>query len=563
MIQDRKIAYFSMEIGIDEAMPTYSGGLGVLAGDTILAAADAEVPMTAVSLVHRKGYFFQKLREDGQQIEEPVIWTVEDFLQEMPPRIEVSIEGRTVHIRCWKYEAKGVGGYIVPIYFLDTNLEENAPQDRELTDFLYGKDKRYRLCQEVILGIGGVRMLRALGYDKLDRFHMNEGHASLLTLELLDEQKRKRNAQSLNEEDIAAVRRQCVFTTHTPVAAGHDQFPMDLVRQVLGEQEAFSLNNVFCCGDALNMTYLALNLSHYVNGVAKKHGEVSQNMFRGYEIDAITNGVHAARWTSEPFGRLFDKYIPGWREDAFSLRYALSIPSEEAWEAHLQNKRRLVSFVNQETNAGMDAETLTLGFARRATSYKRPDLIFSDVQRLKSLCQKGGKLQIVFAGKAHPNDGEGKELIRRIFSVRGALLPEIRAVYLSNYDMAMGRLITAGVDVWLNTPQPPMEASGTSGMKAALNGVPSLSVLDGWWIEGCIEGITGWAIGENHRQAETPQDRRKDADSLYEKLEKVLYVYYRTPHQFLRVMLHAIALNGSFFNTQRMMQQYVLKAYFS
>lgn len=563
MIQDRKIAYFSMEIGIEESMPTYSGGLGVLAGDTILAAADARVPMAAVSLVHRKGYFFQKLTDDGRQIEEPVMWTVEDFLEEVPARVSVEIEGRTVQVRCWKYEAKGISGYGVPIYFLDTDLEENAPQDRELTDYLYGKDQRYRLCQEVVLGIGGVRMLRTLGYETIDRFHMNEGHASLLTLELLEEQKRKRNAQSLQEEDIATVRRQCVFTTHTPVAAGHDQFPMDLVRQVLGEQEVFSLKNVFCCNDRLNMTYLALNLSHYVNGVAKKHGEVSQNMFRGYEIDAITNGVHAARWTSEPFSELFDKYIPGWQEDNFSLRYALSIPSEEAWEAHLQNKRRLVSFVNQETNTGMDAETLTLGFARRATSYKRADLIFTDLERLKSLCRKGGRLQIVFAGKAHPNDNEGKELIRRIFSVRSKLLPEIRLTYLPNYDMAMGRLITAGVDVWLNTPQPPMEASGTSGMKAALNGVPSLSILDGWWIEGCIEGITGWAIGENHRLAQTSGDRQKDAEFLYEKLEKVLYVYYKTPLQFVNIMRHAIALNGSFFNTQRMMQQYVLKAYFS
>ncbi len=562
MDQYRKIAYFSMEIGIEEAMPTYSGGLGVLAGDTILAAADAEVPMAAVSLVYHKGYFFQKLTEDGQQIEEPVMWNVADFLEEMPARTSVTIENRPVQIRCWKFEARGISGFVVPVYFLDTDLPENAPQDRELTDYLYGKDSRYRLCQEVVLGIGGVRMLRALGCERIDRFHMNEGHSSLLTLELLEEQKRKRNAQEISKEDVAAVRRQCVFTTHTPVEAGHDRFPMDLVRQVLGVEAASSLQNILAAGDILNMTYLALNLSHYVNGVAKKHGEVSRHMFGGYEIDAITNGVHAARWTSEPFQDLFNKYIPGWQEDNFSLRYALSVPVAEVWEAHLQNKRRLIAYVNWETNAGMDIETLTLGFARRATGYKRADLIFRDRQRLRELSRKAGKLQLVFAGKAHPNDQEGKELIRRIFAVRGELLPEIRVVYLPNYNMTMGRLITAGADVWLNTPQPPLEASGTSGMKAALNGVPSLSVLDGWWIEGCIEGITGWAIGENHRLTPMAYDSERDAASLYEKLEKVLQIYYQTPLQFRNIMLHSIALNGSFFNTQRMMQQYVLKAYF-
>ncbi len=562
MNNERKIAYFSMEIGIAEAMPTYSGGLGVLAGDTILAGADMKIPMVAVSLLHRKGYFFQKLAEDGSQIEEPVAWSVDDFMEEMPPRVSVTIENRTVHVRCWKYEAQGGSGYVVPVYFLDTDLEENAPEDRELTHFLYGRDKKYRLCQEIVLGISGVRMLRALGYDEIDRFHMNEGHASLLTLELLDEQLRGRDGQTISGEDVSAVRQRCVFTTHTPVAAGHDQFSMDLVHQVLGPHEAFSLENVFCCGDTLNLTYLALNLSHYVNGVAKKHGEVSRTMFEGYQIDAITNGVHATRWTSESFQELFDVYIPGWREDNFSLRYALSVPLDEAWEAHQQNKRRLLQFVNRQTNLGMDVDTLTLGFARRATSYKRADLIFSDADRLRQLCGKAGKIQLIFAGKAHKNDEDGKNLIRRIFSASRELAPDFLIAYLANYDMELGRLMTAGVDVWLNTPQPPMEASGTSGMKAALNGVPSLSILDGWWIEGCIEGITGWAIGNNHRQADAPPDRAADARSLYEKLERVIHVYYQTPVQFRKVMLSSIALNGSFFNTQRMMQQYVMKAYF-
>jgi len=559
--ETKKIAYFSMEIGLDPAMPTYSGGLGVLAGDTILSAADMKIPMVAVTLLHRKGYFYQRLGADGWQTEEPVEWIPEDFTRELEPRIVVNIENRPVKVRAWEYIVKGFGGYAVPVYLLDTDLEENAPQDRVLTHYLYGKDARYRLSQEIILGIGGIRMLRALGYTELDRFHMNEGHASLLTIELLDERIQARKEDQITEEDIAEIRRQCVFTTHTPVAAGHDKFPMDLVREVFGSHKAFMLENVFCCENQLNMTYLALNLSHYVNGVAKQHGEVSRQMFSGYKIDAITNGVNATRWVCPSFQKLFDKHIPGWREDNFSLRYALSISCSEITQAHQQAKRELIQYVNQQSNLGMDTEVLTLGFARRATSYKRADLIFTDLQRLRSISVNEGRLQLVFSGKAHPNDTEGKELIKRIYSAARQLRPEIKIAYIPNYDMDLGLLLTSGVDVWLNTPQPPMEASGTSGMKAALNGVPSLSILDGWWIEGCIEGITGWAIGENHH-LEQHSDRAADAEHLYQKLEQVVRIYYKEQARFCSVRTHAIALNGSFFNTQRMMQQYVLKAYF-
>jgi starch phosphorylase len=560
---ERKVAYFSMEIGLEEGMPTYSGGLGVLSGDTIQSAADLRVPMVAVTLLHRKGYFFQKLTPDGWQTEEPADWVVEYFTKEQPSRVAVQIEGRTVHIRAWKYEVKGAGGYIVPVYLLDTDLAENSPQDRELTHYLYGRDKAYRLSQEIILGIGGVKMLRALGHSAVEKFHMNEGHASLLTLELLDEQVRKRRGDSITQDDITAVHDQCVFTTHTPVPAGHDQFPLDLAKRILGEHEAFVHKDAFCCDDKLNMTYLALNLSHYVNGVAKKHGEVSQHMFASYKIDSITNGVHAGRWVSPAMADLYDQHIPGWREDNFSLRYALSMPKNQLLEARSKAKSQLMEYVNREVNAGMDSEVLTLGFARRATGYKRPDLIFTDAEQLRKISREVGKFQLVFAGKAHPNDNNGKELIKHIVAAANTLRKDVKVVYLPNYDMALGRLLTAGVDVWLNNPQPPMEASGTSGMKAALNGVPSLSVLDGWWIEGCIEGITGWAIGgQNRRAQELSADNDGDAKSLYEKLRLVVELYYRDNARFCNIMLHAIALNGSFFNTQRMMQQYVMKAYF-
>ena len=576
-----------MEIALEAGLPTYSGGLGVLAGDTIRSAADLKVPMVAVTLLHRKGYFCQHLDASGWQTEEPAEWVVQDFLEEMPPRVTVKLEGRPVQIRAWKYEVKGIGGATVPVYLLDCDLPENTEWDRKLTHYLYGGDSWYRLCQETVLGIGGVRMLRALGYNSLTRFHMNEGHASLLTVELLYERVRKASRKLIEAEDIEAVRGQCIFTTHTPVPAGHDQFPVDMVRRLMGEGEfRLDVSNVLVAslrnhifrrgngnsegdgplreGDMLNMTYLALNLSHYVNGVAKKHAEVSQHMFAEYRVDAITNGVHAATWTSPAFQALFDKNIPGWREDNFSLRSALGIPSSEVWQAHSAAKRELVQYVNREANAGLDVDVLTLGFARRAATYKRADLLFRDLDRLRAISAKAGRLQIIYGGKAHPQDQAGKQVIQRIIQAGDALKHDIRVCYLPNYDMDLARRLVAGVDLWLNTPEPPMEASGTSGMKAALNGVPSLSTLDGWWIEGCIEGVTGWALGDRCDITTNPGDRAAcDAASLYDKLEQVIVpLFYGNRDRFLDVMRHAIALNGSFFNTQRMVLQYVLKAYF-
>jgi len=562
MNDQRKVAYFSMEIGLDARMPTYSGGLGVLAGDTIRSAADLNIPLIAVTLLHRRGYFYQRLDANGWQSEEPVEWIVEDFLTEEPQRSQVRIEGRTVNVRAWRYDVKGVGGFTVPVYFLDTRLPENSDWDRSLTDFLYGGDQHYRLCQEAILGIGGVRMLRALGYESIERFHMNEGHASLLTLELAYEEA-KRGTEKVTRECIEAVRKKCIFTTHTPVPAGHDQFPRDMVIRVVGvPEELFDVsdpavtalrNHVVTGQNLVNMTHLALDFSHYVNGVAKKHGEVSRLMFGGYSIDSITNGVHAATWTADAFERLYDRYIPGWRQDNFNLRYAMSIPHEAIWQSHTEAKKKLVDYVNQETNSGMDVNLPTIGFGRRAATYKRADLLFSDLARLKSIASTAGPFQIIYAGKAHPKDKEGKEVIQRIIRTKESLKEHIKVAYLENYDMRVGKMMTSGVDVWLNTPQPPMEASGTSGMKAALNGVPSLSILDGWWIEGHIEGVTGWSIA----------DHGMDVSSLYGKLEHVIIpMLYHDRHAFVDIMRHAIALNGSFFNTQRMMQQYVVNAYF-
>lgn len=553
MTEKQTIAYFSMEIGVESRMPTYSGGLGVLAGDTIRSAADLKVPMVAVTLVHRKGYFRQRFDENGWQQEEPVLWPVEEFLKETLQRVSIFLEGREVKLRAWRYDVQGISGFIVPVYFLDSNLPENNEWDRRLTDHLYGGDDYYRLCQEIILGIGGVRMLRALGHREITRFHMNEGHAGFLTLELLREEGER---EGVSELQIERVREKCIFTTHTPVPAGHDRFSIDLVRRVLGIPEMLpSIESLAVYEGLFNMTYLALNMSSYINGVAKKHGEVSRLMFAGYEIDAITNGVHAATWVSEPFQKLLDRFIQNWKEDNFSLRAALSIPVEDIMKAHAEAKRNLLYHVKNETGVDMDENILTIGFARRSTAYKRGAILFEDMERLKRIALNAGPLQLIYSGKAHPRDQGGKEIIKRIFDAAKSLQDKIKIVYLQDYNMDLAKKVISGVDVWLNTPQPPMEASGTSGMKASLNGVPNLSVLDGWWIEGHIEGITGWAIGESNQS--------KDAESLYEKLENIVAptFYYKRNH-FVEIMRHSIALNGSFFNTQRMMQEYVLKAYF-
>lgn len=555
----RRVAYFSMEMALDPAMPTYSGGLGVLAGDTLRAAADLEIPMVAVSLLHRKGYFRQRIDSEGRQREEPEEWNVGQHVKEMPQRMVVKIEGRTVQVRAWEYRVTGIGGFELPVYLLDTDLPDNEPSDRELTHYLYGGDERYRLCQEAILGVGGLRVLRALGFHHIERFHMNEGHAGLLTIARLQESMTEAGRTDVREEDIEGVRHSCVFTTHTPVPAAFDKFSPDLVKRVLSE-DVFRVVEQFFWEDSLNMTYLALNLSHYVNGVAKKHGETSRLMFADYQIDAITNGVHAPTWVSDPFQKLFDEYIPGWRVDNQSLRYALSIPNEGVWAAHNKAKVMLIDHIANVSGARLDPRVFTIGFARRAATYKRAELLFHDLNRLREIASKVGSFQLVFAGKAHPADEPGKDVIQQVIRAGKELEPTIKMVYLENYDVSLGKLITAGVDLWLNTPRPPLEASGTSGMKAALNGVPSLSTLDGWWVEGCIEGQTGWAIGDHD---DTPGRAERDAVALYDKLAKVILpLFYKDRAGFMRIMRRAIAINGSFFNTQRMIQQYVLRAYF-
>jgi starch phosphorylase len=556
---DVGVAYLSMEVALESDIPTYAGGLGVLAGDVLRSAADLGMAMVGVTLVHRHGYFRQRLDADGRQSTESMTWIPEARLARVDQRSEVTIEGRRVVIRAWRYDLRGANGHIVPVLFLDTDLPENDPDARALTNELYGGDDRYRLCQEVVLGIGGVRMLRAMGYQTIRRFHLNEGHSALLALELYAEAL----ARTPHAPATAAerVRRSCVFTTHTPVPAGHDQFPIGLAEKILGGPQVEALRTLGCCSDRLNMTLVALRLSHWVNGVARSHGEVSSSMFPGYHIASISNGVHSPTWTSSPFKRLFDRYIPDWHRSSFTLRYARAIPAAAVTAAHREAKQRLVDAVNERTGAVFSADALTLGFARRATAYKRPALLFHDVVRLRRLAQAAGGLQLVFAGKAHPRDETGQALIRAVVQHGAGLAPDVRVVWLPDYDLRLAQLITAGVDVWLNTPRPPEEASGTSGMKAAHNGVPSLSIRDGWWWEGHLEGVTGWAVGAARRDRPHASDDVEDAEALYCVLEQRVLPAWRDADAWADIMRATIAINASFFNTQRVLHEYVVRAY--
>jgi starch phosphorylase len=556
-LHEPRVAYFSMEIALRSEMPTYAGGLGVLAGDTMRSATDLELQMVGVSLVSREGYFRQEIDAQGRQLEHPATWDPRRWAQPLDAKIAVPIDGRTVWIGAWLYILEGSMGGRQPVLLLDTDLDENSSEDRKITHYLYGGDNAYRFKQEIVLGIGGVRLLQALGFS-IRHYHMNEGHSALLGLELMRRYTYSSEDVRPGESpfDIPRVRDLCSFTTHTPVEAGHDRFPYELVQRVLDDGFDMQVIKSLAGVESLNMTRLALNLSEYVNGVAKKHAEVSNAMFPGYKVHAITNGVHPFTWAMENFRQLYDHYLPGWRhEQQLLMRADCCIPDVAIWEAHVHAKKNLIEKVQALAGVSLQPDVPVFGFARRMTAYKRPDLLFTDLERLKAIARKH-PFQIVLAGKAHPQDESGKQMIAQLHAHARDLAGAITVVYLPEYDMALAQTLTAGVDVWLNTPLPPLEASGTSGMKASFNGVPNLSVLDGWWIEGCLEGVTGWAIGDT---AVLPDD---NARALYDKLEQVvLPLYFNDRSGWIRVMKGAISKNASYFNSHRMMRRYATEAY--
>ncbi|MCF7872377.1 alpha-glucan family phosphorylase [Candidatus Woesearchaeota archaeon] len=552
---DDLIAYFSMEIALDESIPTYSGGLGVLAGDTLKSMADIGMDVVGITLLSEKGYFYQTIDSQGNQIESDNNWSVNDFLNKLDLEVEIKIENRSVFVTAWEKIINGVSGKQIRILFLDTNIEKNQEEDKYLTSHLYGGELDYRLKQEIILGVAGIKLLRKLNYTP-KKFHMNEGHAAFLTLELYRE---KIDINDPNER-LQIIRKQCSFTTHTPVPAGHDSFDYEHVKRCLGDLLPGYIGELITNENKFSMTVLAMEFSAYINAVSKKHQEVSKKMFPEYNIDYITNGVHTNTWTSPQIAALLDKHLQDWRRNPLDLRNALRIPLDQIWSAHVEAKKELINHINHHSNAGFDYDEFTVGFARRTTEYKRAEIIFSDLNKLKEINSKF-KIQIVIAGKAHPRDIQGKEIIKRIVTKAKELVNEIKITYLENYDMHIAKLMTAGCDLWVNTPKRPLEASGTSGMKAAHNGVPSLSILDGWWIEGCIEGKTGWSIGEENPEGSDQEINKKDSESFYEKLQEITKIFYEKNKIYSDIMRYSLAINGSYFNTNRMAKQYLVRAY--
>jgi starch phosphorylase len=600
-------AYFSMEYGLHSCLPIYSGGLGVLSGDHCKSASDLGLPFVAVGLLYRHGYFRQSLNPEGlQQHSYPEY----DFsrLPLRPAagptgsevRVSIPLKDRQIQARVWIAQ---VGR--VPLLLLDTDIAENDPADRPITDILYIRGREMRLIQEMVLGVGGVLALRTLGL-KPTVWHLNEGHCAFLQLERL------RQALAASEEPfeeaVAEIRRQAVFTTHTPVPAGNEQFDISLARPYLEPwsaqlrtttDELLALGNAEGpgVGQSLNLTAVALRTTCRANGVSQLNGEIADGRWRhlfpdlGPEdraVHAITNGIHAPTWLGLPLRRLFDRALGGrWQEallEPAAWQAIFSIPDEELWAAHLQQKKRLGRFLRSRTReqaarhgeapdalrqieSSFDPEALTLGFARRFATYKRAQLVFSDLERLKTCLMDARRpVQLIFAGKAHPADRPGQEVIQKIFRLAHTEGLKGKVFLIEDYDMRVGAMMVQGVDVWLNTPRRPQEASGTSGQKAAINGAPNFSVLDGWWPEAYDAG-NGWAIGDEEEPLEDAAQDAADAASFYEILEQqVVPAYYQRgedglPQAWLQRMKRSIASVAPHFNSDRMVRDYVVDSY--
>jgi starch phosphorylase len=606
---ERPVAYFCAEFGVHNSLPLYSGGLGILAGDHLKSASDLRLPLVAVGLLYRYGYFRQRLRNDGWQEEhygetfpnDLPITLIKDA-HGSPLRIEVSIRERNVLAQVWRAD---VG--TVQLYLLDTNIPENVETDRWVTGHLYGGDRETRIVQEMLLGIGGVRLLRKLGITP-HVYHLNEGHSAFLTLELAREVIQK---QQVNMADATAVvREQCVFTTHTPVAAGNDEFDSALVLRAfgadylkelgLGEEEFLDLGRVDAKdnNERYGLSPLAIRMCRSTNGVSLKHGEVSRALWQKLwpekkvaeiPITYVTNGVHAPTWISSLLRYLFEKHIGlDWEKklrDAEAWNEAVSgISDEEFWVAHSMLKKRLVAFVRHRTSearvaAGekpdyieaaktmLDPDSLTIGFARRVAGYKRWNLLLSDQQRLLRLINNEERpVQFVFAGKAHPQDEGSKLVLQQLALWKYDLAVRQRAVFLEDYDQEIARQLVQSVDVWLNVPRRPLEASGTSGEKVAMNGGLNLSILDGWWLEG-YDGSNGFAIGSESETTDVAAIDALDAESLYRTLEQdVVPLFYTRdnkgiPRQWIAMMKRAIQTLAPKYNSNRMVEEYVRRIY--
>ena len=551
--KNQEIAYFSMEIALESILPIYSGGLGILAGDALRSAADMGIPMIAVTLVYDAGYFYQQIGPNGEQIEKEMKWDFSDDFERLEQQVILELQDKSIKVEAWKYELIGRNGHKIPVILLDTDLKLNEPWQRKLTHMLYDANPFQRIAQEMILGICGFRMLEKLGYNKIKTYHLNEGHAAFLIFDLLKKYK-----------TLTEVKKHCVFTTHTPVRAGLEEFEYNLVYDVFRNRLPEQIHE-FGGKNALNMTILALNGSGYTNAVSKKHNEVSKKMFPGFEINYITNGVHLGYWLSPYMRDFFNNELSrDWHHNFRLFENALNLDNYELWRAHSKAKRLLIEYENSHSWVLFDKNLLTIGFARRMAEYKRPLLIFSDLERLAKIIEN--KAQLIFAGKAHPADMQSKSYVKKIYDYSDYLWNSygIGVVFLENYEISLAKLLVGGVDLWLNNPRRYLEASGTSGMKASINGVLNLSTLDGWWIEGYYmsDKKAGWAIGPEPSDPKAlTADDSFDAEDLYFKLEKeIIPLFYNNKREWQERMKYAIKLSA-YFNTNRMMEEYALKSY--
>ncbi|MFX1366629.1 MAG: alpha-glucan family phosphorylase [Promethearchaeota archaeon] len=548
------VAYISMEIAVDSNIPTYSGGLGVLSGDTVRSAADLEIPMVGICLCYSSGYFYQFFNEFGEQREKEIAWNFYYEFDKVEKPISMKIENKDVLVSAWLYRVIGQSGHVLPIYLLTTEVEGNEDWMKKMTGSLYDSTSRWnRIVQEMILGIGGVKLLKSLGYDNIETYHLNEGHGSFATLELYNEL-----------GSIEKVKEKVVFTTHTPVPAGHDRFKQELVNKVFENRIPKEIRPLADDNGEFNMTFLGMALSRYRNAVAKKHGDISREMFPQYDIDYITNGVHLPFWVSRPFRKIFNKKWPNWRANPNILENAIELDDLELFDAHIENKFNLINYQKGHSWNLLDEELITIGFARRFATYKRAILIFHDIDRLGKICKNS--IQFIFAGKAHPKDQMGKDYIKQIQESGEYLYDNygVKVVMMENYNMDLSHLLVSGVDIWLNTPNRYREASGTSGMKAALNGVLNFSVQDGWWLEAYrMNSMAGWAIGPNDSNPEDPGVSNSwdiDSNVIYETLENKIIPTYMDHDEWIFRQKNAIALSA-YFNTHRMIEEYAERAY--
>ena len=528
------VAYLSAEVGFESGLHTYSGGLGVLAGDHIKSAADAGLDLVGCTLLYREGYGRQHLDEKGNQTETFGEIDPHDYLIDTGIEISLPLDGTTLYSKVWIYEIKGL-----PTYFLDTRHPNNSPNHRSLGNRLYGGDDSTRIRQEYLLGVGGIRVLQALGHD-ITGLHLNEGHCTFAMLEMLH--------QGWSREEL---RQRCLFTTHTPVPAGHDRFGWDEVEEVLGELFPEDARELVGDENLCSMSHLAVALAGQVNAVSNLNAYVASGMFEGTHIHPITNGVHHETWTSPAMSNLFDEHLKGWRNDPTILAHAGKIPDVGLMEARQEARAILRDLVRTSTGVEFHKERLTIGFARRFATYKRANLVFSDLERLREI--GGGKIQFVFAGKAHPRDEGGKQLIRDIFEGASQVADEIPVAFLEDYSMDTGLAMTSGVDIWLNNPIRPMEASGTSGMKAAMNGVPNCSILDGWWPEACEHGVNGWGIGAG----EDDRDDARDATAVYDTLEHEVLPAWSGRSEHWNDLMRASIATSARFTGARMISDYL------